>query len=64
MTAGERRRPLDALYRLMSNPDLIWVRIAEEDGRVCARAETMEAFNDLLAASTRRAGPFLIELMT
>jgi acetolactate synthase-1/2/3 large subunit len=47
----------------IGNPDLDWVRIGEGFGVESARAETMEAFADLLSLSNRRAGPFLIELV-
>ncbi len=48
----------------LGNPDLNWVRIAEGFGVPAARAETMEAFNDLFAQSCAQRGPFLIELAT
>ena len=60
--ANPGRTALDMMD--LGNPDLDWVRIGEGMGVESARAETMEAFNDLLAASVRRSGPFLIELMT
>ncbi len=54
----------DALDMLdLGNPELDWRRIAEGMGVESARAETIDAFGDLLAAATRRRGPFLIELM-
>ena len=60
--ANPGRTALDMMD--LGNPDLDWVRIGEGMGVESARADTMEAFNDLLSASTRRSGPFLIELMT
>lgn len=46
----------------IGNPDLNWVRIAAGLGVEAARAETMEAYADVLSAGLRRPGPFLIEL--
>ncbi len=48
----------------LGNPDIDFVRIAGGMGVEGARAETMEQFNDLFAASLRRPGPFLIDLAT
>ena len=45
------------------DPALDWVRLAQGMGVEAARAETAEAFNDLLAAALHRQGPFLIEAM-
>jgi acetolactate synthase-1/2/3 large subunit len=47
----------------LGNPDLNWCRIAEGMGVEAARADTADAFADLFAASLRRRGPFLIELI-
>jgi len=47
----------------LGNPELDWVRLAGGMGVEAARAETLEAFGDLLAQSFRRRGPFLIELV-
>jgi len=47
----------------LGNPDLDWVRLAGGLGVEAARAQTLEACADLMAASFRRDGPFLIELM-
>jgi acetolactate synthase-1/2/3 large subunit len=47
----------------LGNPDLNWPRLAEGMGVEGARAETADAFADLLASSLGRAGPFLIELV-
>ncbi|MBK4739174.1 hypothetical protein JJB74_31650 [Noviherbaspirillum sp. DKR-6] len=47
----------------LGNPDLDWVRLANGMGVEAARAFTMEECADLMAASFRRDGPFLIELM-
>ncbi len=48
----------------LGNPDIDFVRLAGGMGVEGARAETMEQFNDLFAASLRRSGPFLIDLAT
>ena len=47
----------------LGNPALQWVQLAQGLGVEAARATTMEQCADLLAASLRRDGPFLIELM-
>jgi acetolactate synthase-1/2/3 large subunit len=47
----------------LGNPDLNWVKMAEAMGVEGARADTADGFADLLAASLRRSGPFLIELL-
>ena len=60
--ANPGRTALDMMD--LGNPDIDWVRIGEGLGVESARADTMEAFNDLLAAANGRSGPFLIELMT
>ncbi len=59
--ANPGRTALDMMD--LTNPELNWVKIAGGMGVEAARAETMEQFNDLFAASLRRSGPFLIELM-
>ena len=46
----------------LDDPVLDWVRLAGGLGVEAARAETMQRFNDLFAASLGRSGPFLIEL--
>ena len=60
--ANPGRTALDMMD--LSNPDLDWCRIGQGMGVESARAESMEQFNDLLAAANGRSGPFLIELMT
>jgi acetolactate synthase-1/2/3 large subunit len=60
--ANPGRTALDMLD--LGDPALDWVRIAEGMGVAAARAETMERFNDLFAASCARSGPFVIELAT
>ncbi len=60
--ANPGRTALDMLD--LGNPDLDFVRMAAGMGVEGARAETMTAFNDLLAHSLARPGPFLIELAT
>ncbi len=60
--ANPGRTALDMLD--LGNPSLDWCSIGAGMGVESARAETMEQFNDLLAAANRRSGPFLIELMT
>jgi acetolactate synthase-1/2/3 large subunit len=47
----------------LDNPALEWCQIANGMGVEAARAETLEQFADLLGQSTKRSGPFLIELM-
>jgi acetolactate synthase-1/2/3 large subunit len=47
----------------LGNPDLDWLRLAGGLGVEAARAQTLEACADLMAASFRQPGPFLIELM-
>jgi len=47
----------------LGNPSLDWIRMAGAMGVEAARAETLEELADLLRASNRRAGPFLIELV-
>ncbi len=46
----------------LNDPNLDWLKIAEGFGVEAARADTLEALADLLAAANRRSGPFLIEL--
>ncbi len=48
----------------LGNPDLDFVKMANGMGVEGAKADTMERFNDLFAASLTRKGPFLIELAT
>jgi acetolactate synthase-1/2/3 large subunit len=59
--ANPGRTALDMLD--LGNPDLQWTKLAEGMGVEAARAEDCETFADLLAQSTKRSGPFLIELM-
>jgi acetolactate synthase-1/2/3 large subunit len=47
----------------LNNPTLDWIHLAAGLGVEAARAETLEQFADLLTASYRRQGPFLIELV-
>jgi acetolactate synthase-1/2/3 large subunit len=47
----------------LDRPVLDWVRLAAGMGVEGAQASTMEQFNDLFAASLRRSGPFVIELL-
>ncbi len=58
--ANPGRTALDMLD--IGRPDLDFVRLAGGMGVEAARAETMEAFNDLFSHANRRPGPFLIEL--
>ncbi|KAB0265446.1 acetolactate synthase large subunit [Microvirga brassicacearum] len=46
----------------LSRPDLDWVKLAEGMGVEAARADTIEKLIDLFQTSTRRPGPFLIEV--
>ena len=59
--ANPGRTALDMLD--LGNPDLDWVRLAAGMGVEAARADTMEAFNDLFQQANARSGPFVIELM-
>lgn len=59
--ANPGRTALDMLD--IGNPDLDWPKLAAGMGVEGARAETMSRFNDLLAASFTRPGPFVIELV-
>ncbi len=45
----------------IGNPEIDFVRMAEAMGVEAARADTAEAFHDLLATAMKRRGPFLIE---
>jgi acetolactate synthase-1/2/3 large subunit len=47
----------------LGNPSLDWIRLAVGMGVEAARAETLEEFADLLTASYKHEGPFLIELV-
>jgi thiamine pyrophosphate-dependent acetolactate synthase large subunit-like protein len=47
----------------LDNPTLDWTVIARGMGVEAARADTLEEFADLLLASYRRKGPFLIDLV-
>ena len=58
--ANPGRTALDMLD--LANPELDWVALAGGMGVEAARAADMETLADLLAASLRRPGPFLIEL--
>ena len=46
----------------LGNPAIDWVRLAEGFGVEAARTDTLEGLADLLRASLRTPGPFLIEL--
>jgi acetolactate synthase I/II/III large subunit len=61
VAANSGRGALD-LFDLQ-DPALDWMRLAAGMGVEGARAETLEEFADLLSASNRRQGPFLIELV-
>ena len=58
--ANPGRTALDMLD--LGNPEIDWVSLARGMGVEAARTDTCEGFADLLAASCRRPGPFLIEL--
>ena len=47
----------------ISDPPINWIQLANSMGVEAARAETLEAFADLLQSANRRKGPFLIELV-
>jgi acetolactate synthase I/II/III large subunit len=59
--ANPGRTAMDMLD--LGNPDINWTQLAGSMGVEGARAETTEAFADLLRYSLGRSGPFLIELM-
>jgi acetolactate synthase-1/2/3 large subunit len=59
--ANPGRTALDMMD--IGNPDLDWPKLAAGMGVEGARAETMSRFNELLAASFARPGPFVIELV-
>jgi acetolactate synthase-1/2/3 large subunit len=59
--ANPGRTALDMMD--LGNPDLDWTKLAQGMGVEAARATDCETLADLLTSSTRRAGPFLIELM-
>ena len=46
----------------LGSPDLDWLRLTGGLGVEAARADTLEACADLMAASWRQPGPFLIDL--
>jgi len=46
----------------LGNPNLDWVRLAGGQGVEAARAHTLEACADLMAASFAQSTPFLIDL--
>jgi acetolactate synthase-1/2/3 large subunit len=47
----------------LGRPDLDWVKLAQGMGVEAARTTTLEGCADLLAASFRQPGPFLIDLV-
>ena len=47
----------------LGNPNLDWPGLARSMGVEAARAETLDAFNDLFEQANARPGPFLIELV-
>ncbi len=47
----------------LDDPGIDWVRLGQSYGVESARAESLPRLADLLAASFRRTGPFLIELV-
>ncbi|MFO1024426.1 MAG: acetolactate synthase large subunit [Acetobacteraceae bacterium] len=59
--ANPGRTALDMMD--LGNPDIDWCKLAGSMGVEAARADTADAFGDLLAHSLKRSGPFLIELM-
>ena len=59
--ANPGRTAMDMLD--LGNPDLDFVKLAAGMGVEGARAATIEEFNDLFTRSTRRPGPFVIELV-
>ena len=46
----------------LGRPDIDWVRLAGSLGVEAATAHTLEACADLMSASLRQPGPFLIDL--
>jgi len=59
--ANPGRTALDMLD--LGNPDINWPQLANSMGVEAARTDNCEGFNDLLASSLKRPGPFLIELL-
>jgi acetolactate synthase-1/2/3 large subunit len=59
--ANPGRTALDMLD--IGNPDLDWTKLANGMGVEAARADTVDAFADLLAGALNREGPFVIELL-
>jgi len=59
--ANPGRTALDMMD--LGNPDINWPMLANSMGVEAARTDTAEGFADLLAASLKRPGPFLIELL-
>ena len=47
----------------LGNPDLNWTQMAQSMGVEAASTDSTEGFADLLQASFKKRGPFLIELM-
>lgn len=62
VNVGAKAGPATQELFSLARPELDFVKLAAGMGVPAARAETMEAFNDLFAAANRRRGPFLIEL--
>jgi acetolactate synthase-1/2/3 large subunit len=46
----------------LGRPDLDWVKLANGMGVEAARADTLDAFDDIFRAAMSRRGPFLVEL--
>jgi acetolactate synthase-1/2/3 large subunit len=59
--ANPGRTALDMMD--LSNPALDWCQLAGGMGVPAARATSLDALNQLLAASLAEPGPFLIELL-
>ena len=59
--ANPGRTAMDMLN--LGDPSLDWISLAAGMGVEAASTDTLEGFADLLAASCRRPGPFLIELL-
>lgn len=47
----------------LGNPDLNWVRLAEGMGVEATQCSDLESLSELIAGSSKRNGPFLIELL-
>ena len=59
---GAQQGPASSELFDIGRPDLDWVKLANGMGVEAARADTLDAFDDVFRAATSRRGPFLVEL--